>query len=116
MSRHIDKVVGTMDWDEFARRYQPVPGGEFYEVSTSRAVGPEDSLCYGRNDFPRGVPEERVWEMVATPDDPTGSTVLIYPYQCRWAINAVENGCDRIGFMVTEQPHEFANIEVEDRP
>lgn len=112
MSRPIDKVVGTMDWDEFARRYQPVPGGEFYEVCTSRAVGPEDSLCYGRNEFPRGVPEERVWEILVSDEDP--DFVFIFPYQCRWAINAAEGGLDRIGFMVTEQPHEFANIQVED--
>jgi len=112
-----DVVIGNMEWDEFARRYRPVPGGEFYEVCTSRALGKDDCLCYGHNTFPRDVPEERVWEILATTDDdPANTATFIYPYQCRYAINAMESGMERIGFMVTEQPHGFANIEVEDRP
>ena len=112
MSRPIDKVIGTMDWDTFVRRYRPIPGGEFYEVCTSRALGPDDCLCYGHNVIPRDVPEERVWEILVSEDDPGFS--FMFPYQCRWAINAAEAGLERIGFMVTEEAHGFANIQVED--
>jgi hypothetical protein len=93
-----------MTWDEFNRAFAPVPGGEFYEV---------DGVCYGHNEMPIGVPDERLWEVVEVPvneedeDGDTLSVIQVFPYQHRHAIGAIECGGCRIGFIVTNVAHEF---------